>query len=42
MKERTSSLIVRTLFHYKVKWLNDRIRGGEESSNRKLQILKHN
>ncbi len=42
MKEGTSSLIVRTLFHYKVKWLNDRIRGGEESSNRKLQILKHN
>ncbi len=41
VREKTVKHIVKTVFHYKVKWMNDEIRSLEESSKRKLKILKH-
>ncbi len=42
IREKTISLIVRTLFHYKLKWLNEKLRSSKSSSDRKKKILLHN
>ncbi len=41
VKAKTASLLVRTLFHYKLKWANDTVRSSEKRSKRKLRIFKH-
>ncbi len=41
MRDATISVIVRTLFHYRLKWHNDSIRNTKKKSERKKKILTH-
>ncbi len=41
VKEKTVSLIVRTIVNYRLKWLNDRIHCSEKNSKRKLKKMMH-
>ena len=41
MKKKIISLLVKTLFFYKIKWQNDQIRDDKQKGQNKLRKLKH-
>ena len=41
IKDKAVSLVVRTLFYYNLKWLNDTIKSSTKTRARKLKILYH-